>query len=288
MTDRRVSVALPGGLWRDRSCHRTAELRPLTGRDDEFLLETGGVLSPAERVTELLERCVGRLGDLEGFDRDTAGALSVGDREALLLQLRRLTVGDGVECLIDCPECGATIEFELDARTLLEAPGDRGEPPHHFAFEGDGELRNVSFRLPTGADQEAVVAVARHDPARAAELLLERCVVDVRDGEGRAVDSLPEGLAGPLAEAMAELDPQAAIDLAVACGECGATVATPFDVTTYVLEEAAARGRRLEHEVHALALTYHWSEADIVAMAPGRRRRYLALATETDLEALTA
>src|SRR5215208_6961802 len=112
MTDRRVRIALPGGLWRDGSCHRAAEVRPLTGSDDEVLLETRTTLSPAERVTEVLSRCVDRIGDVT-FDREAAVALTVGDREALLLQLRRLTLGNAVDCVLNCPDCGANIEFEL-------------------------------------------------------------------------------------------------------------------------------------------------------------------------------
>jgi hypothetical protein len=33
----------------------------------------------------------------------------------------------------------------------------------------------------------------------------------------------------------------------------------------------------LFEEVHALALHYHWSEREILAMAPSRRERYIAL-----------
>ena len=283
MTDRRVSVALPGGLWRDGACHRTAVVRPLSGRDDEVLLETRDALSPAERVTELIERCVERVGDLP-VDRAAACELSVGDREALLLQLRRVTVGDRVECVLDCPECDAAIEFELDARALLEEPAERAAPPYTVALDAGGGSYDVRFRLPTGGDQEALVAMARHDSERATGELLRRCVEEARDAAGEVVDEVPAEVGVAVAAAMADLDPQAAIELSIACPECEATVAAPFDVSRYVLEEAAARGRRLEHEVHALALTYHWSESDIVSMAPGRRRRYLSLLAESDLE----
>jgi hypothetical protein len=34
---------------------------------------------------------------------------------------------------------------------------------------------------------------------------------------------------------------------------------------------------RLYEEVHVLALHYHWSEAQILALATPKRRRYLAL-----------
>lgn len=36
-------------------------------------------------------------------------------------------------------------------------------------------------------------------------------------------------------------------------------------------------GERLYEEVHVLALHYHWSEAQILALSTLKRRRYLAL-----------
>jgi hypothetical protein len=50
-----------------------------------------------------------------------------------------------------------------------------------------------------------------------------------------------------------------------------------FDTATYLLQELDARAARLLEEVHALAFHYHWSEREILAMAPTRRERYLSL-----------
>src|SRR3546814_20259626 len=77
------SVPLPHGLWRDGRRHGDAAIRPVTGADEVFLIEEGAALSKAGRVTGLLARCVGRLGDIAPPSLDAVRPLSVGDREAL-------------------------------------------------------------------------------------------------------------------------------------------------------------------------------------------------------------
>ncbi len=48
-----------------------------------------------------------------------------------------------------------------------------------------------------------------------------------------------------------------------------------FDVTGYFQTEIERSAHRLMHEVAEIASVYHWSERDILAMAPARRRFYL-------------
>src|SRR6266487_3156501 len=87
-------VTLPRGLWLADERYQEARLRPVTEDDESFLVDTAHSLPPARRATELLARCVVALGP-KGTDRRTAvQTLAIGDREALLLQLRRVTLGD--------------------------------------------------------------------------------------------------------------------------------------------------------------------------------------------------
>ncbi len=56
----------------------------------------------------------------------------------------------------------------------------------------------------------------------------------------------------------------------------------------FLLQELDARAVQLLEEVHALALHYHWSEREILALAPTRRERYLALLADSLSGAETA
>ncbi len=67
--------------------------------------------------------------------------------------------------------------------------------------------------------------------------------------------------------------PKFTADLPYQCGDCGAQNVFWFDP----LEWIGRHLRGLLQEVHILARTYHWSEAEILALSPARRRSYLAM-----------
>src|SRR5262249_46988490 len=177
-------VTLPIGLWADGVRHRRVVLRPLTGADEEFLLERVSLDSLAKRATALLARCVQRLGPWEPVLEEVVRQLPVGDREALLLHLRRLTYGDSLAPVLHCPhqECGERLDLALCVSDLLmEAVGELPEYTER-SFDGGYSAR---FRLPRGADQEEVAELALRDPAAAGQRLLERCVDRVWHSDGQ-------------------------------------------------------------------------------------------------------
>src|ERR1700694_210359 len=95
---------LPGGLVLEDRSLSTVELRPLTGREEEWLAGNAG--SPAARaVTQVLAACVTHIEDLAPT-LELIRRLLVGDRDYLVLQLRRLTFGDEFRAVLACPECG--------------------------------------------------------------------------------------------------------------------------------------------------------------------------------------
>src|SRR5215472_1846911 len=96
-----VHVTVPGGRWTADALEREFRLRPLSAEDQLELVEDSlRATSPARTATVLLARCA-------GVSEQVAAELTVGDREALLLHLRRLTFGDRVPCILTCPreEC---------------------------------------------------------------------------------------------------------------------------------------------------------------------------------------
>jgi hypothetical protein len=274
----RIEVALPGGYERDGAWQRAVWLRPWCGRDEAWMAEEGGDgRSAAALSTALLARCLALDGGATPATPEFARALTVGDREALLLHLRRLTLGERLACVLHCPACGERLDLELRASDLLLPAYGREGREVEATVEAGAEVFHVRFRLPTGADQEAGGPLVAGDPERAERLVLERCVLEVLAGDGRRIDELPRAVGRRLAGVMAELDPQAELRLEADCPGCGAAFATLFDAGRYLQEEVARVGERLFHEVHTLASHYHWSEAEILAMTVRQRRRYLDL-----------
>ena len=80
---------------------------------------------------------------------------------------------------------------------------------------------------------------------------------------------------------MVDRDPQAEIELDMRCPACERSFTALFDAATFVTRELEDRAAHVLREVHALALTYHWSEAEILRMPAQRRARYLELASES-------
>ena len=108
------------------------------------------------------------------------------------------------------------------------------------------------------------------------EAILERCVQTVRlDGELVDPATLPESAVEIVIDSMAKADPQAEVQVSMACPACSHSWSLPFDILSYLWSEIEDWARRLLSEVHALASGYGWSERDILAMSPRRRRIYL-------------
>lgn len=278
-----VAITIPGGYCADGGHWREVYVRPLTGEDCLFLTEECEGLLPAQWITEALARCVTRLEPNEPVTREAIRSLTVGDREALLLHLRRLTWGGRLRCLLTCPspECQEKLEVDVDVADLLLPSYGETVLEHELTVrQGDGVSTIVRLRLPTGADQEAAAVVARTNVDAAADLLLRQCVRSATSPDGKPVDKFTDALAEQLPGRMAELDPQAEITLHLTCPVCGAAFSVIFDTASYLIQELEAGMRHLYREVHLLAYHYHWSPTEILRMSTGKRRQFLRLLEE--------
>ncbi|GHA60545.1 hypothetical protein GCM10010372_70320 [Streptomyces tauricus] len=207
---------------------------------------------------------------------DTGGealaALPVGEREADLFALRRTLFGERMQVRLGCSACGEDMEFDLDAGQLARSTGTPAASSVRVAEDG----WEIELRVPSAAD---LTAAARHPEPRLA--LLERCVVSaVHHGADVPADALPEAVRRRLAEAAQEADPGADLTLNVNCPECGAATRAGLDIASYLWTELDAWAREVLLDVHLLATAYGWSEPEILALSPLRRRYYLELCAD--------
>lgn len=228
--------------------------------------EAGADATPVERAVAVAAR-VAPAGA-------PVGEWTIGRRDGLLLDLQAAAFGREIELVTSCPACGEALELAFDAADVRSAFGEAGV--EHELEDPAGGMRLV-FRLPSSADLLAVVELADAGAARRA--LAERCVVRAeRDGEPVGAGELPETALAALAARAAELDPQADLELSLSCAQCGHRWSTPFDVADHVWRSLDARAYALMHEVAALGAAFGWTEAEVLRLPPGRRRRYLELA----------
>jgi hypothetical protein len=211
--------------------------------------------------------------------RTAAAELPIGERDRRLLTLRDQMFGPRLSALTSCPECGAALELEFDARELGAAPeadgsseGDRAP----YAFRHDDF--DLEFRLPSSSD---VLSLPEVPEAENRMRLLERLVLRAsRAGEPIPASALPSTVVDELERQLSRVDPQADIRLDLSCAACSARWQAPFDIVSYLWHEVDAWALRLLRDVHRLARAYSWREADILALSPSRRQCYLDLLNE--------
>ncbi|WP_194825054.1 phage baseplate protein [Nocardia sp. XZ_19_231] len=203
-----------------------------------------------------------------GASLNQLATLSIGDRDRQLMGLRAQLFGDLASCLAVCPTCQASLELSFGIGEVQPAPSADGGVLCTGGFE-------IAYRTPTSAD---LLDVAESPPPRARELLLARCVRDVRlEGEATRLDTIPTDVIDALVDALAQADPAARVEFALACPECANHWAEPFDIASFLWAEVDHWAQRQLREVHMLALAYGWRERDVMAMSARRRRRYLEL-----------
>jgi hypothetical protein len=228
-------------------------VRELSASEILDVWERGRGRTLAERAVELLAA---------GGHPAPPDDVPVGERDALLAELRERTFGASLEAVVSCPSCGELVEAGLAAADLRSEHTCPAGGPLELEVEGS----RVRFRLPTAADLVAVADAP--DRRHGRTLLLERCLL--------------EGEPGPLVEdavsaAMAEADPGAWIELALTCPGCGERWSAPFDIVSFLWAEVEARARELVRHVHALASAYGWREDEVLALSAERREAYLEL-----------
>ena len=214
--------------------------------------DAGLVQHPVDRALTIA-RCYTDL------DRRQLAALSIGERDALLLDIRRRLAGDRLAGICLCEACGEGNEFELDAAAL---PG-RTAPPDGIVTATLGE-RTLRARLPNSFDLAAVVEAPDDDEAT--RIIVSRCLLDDAP--------LDEAAIGAVDRAMEAAEGVAAVAVNFACSACGAANRAPLDIASYLWVELAERIAHVIEDVEILASAYGWSEADILAMSERRRALY--------------
>ncbi|MFI5910943.1 hypothetical protein [Dactylosporangium sp. NPDC051541] len=269
---------LPGGYWDATGrLHREFELAVLTGREEELLATTRG--RSAALVTEVLSRCVSRLGDISPVPPAVAQRLLVADRQYLLLALRQASFGDRVQANLICPwpDCGERVSVDFSIVDVPVYPAENPAPVHTMTL---AQGQEVSFRLPTGADQEELSEGLADNEAQTLTRLLTRCVQRIGPTgppSERQMAELPAADRLAIEERMRQVAPRVEQTIEAKCAECGRTFVAPFDIHRLFFGELRTDANLLYQEVHYLAYHYHWSERDIMDMNRDRRRTYIEL-----------
>ena len=236
-----------------------------------------GAATPPQLVTDILTACV------ETVEKVSAGpslfwSMTVGDRIAALLTLVAFEVGSELTVALQCshPSCGKQFEAVLDIQRLLDAHRDAMKtPPGVVTVDSVDHV----FRRPTGHDQHrwsgldySSTDVVQREVL--STLLVEPGVVDQSTLFKGSLDIVE---LDEIEQGLQQVDPLVSLELELECPFCGTVAMYVVDLQAACLNRLERMQRALLRTIHQLATHYHWTEAEIMAIPPRRRAKYLAL-----------
>jgi hypothetical protein len=254
-------------------------LRPFGRAPSDIDIDFQQTLRPY-LVTQLL-RCCTTAGTGKGhqqdkdFDPGFFWDLTLAKRIETLLVI---ATSGGVSSLLfqlRCSRqtCAELIEIELsmDEITGLQPPGGNTAG---FCIQINGT--DYFFRKPTGFDQVNWLNASFADEDDAVASMIR--TLWIVPGEAAPpghfrnrewIEAIDEG--------MKAADPLVHFNITVGCPVCGEKSECFIDLEEFLLQKLHKVQQRLLDEIHCLASHYHWSEEQILAILPHRRRHYLSL-----------
>lgn len=231
-----IYVKLPAGLIVKDEVVQEAEVRELTGKDEEELAKAKNSNNPAKYVNTLLKCGVVSIGETK-ITQDVLDSLIQGDLDALLMGIRRATFGDSFEVFgVPCGSCEQSNDITLD---LNDIPVKVLEDPSVREYEVPlRKGRKAVIKFPTGSVQNEIFKKQRTIPEMNS-LTLAECVLGfvetngaTRPSNGLAdVKALGLGDRKILQEYIYDNQPGPRYDQVFAkCSSCESEVAVPLNV----------------------------------------------------------
>lgn len=230
-------VTLPGGLVLGGRVVKSAQVRELDGNAEEAMGRAAASPHPERLMNTLLGAGVADIGGYP-VNEEVLDRLLVGDRDYLVLGIRKQTYGSKIEYeRWVCPTCSGEFSMSVD---IDEIPVVRVEVAEEYTVALRGG-KSARIRLTTGGDEAALMRANREGTANPAEqdtLLLSRTVIAINDGGGErivagdknAVRALGMGDRSKLLKALRDNRPGPRMDeVPIVCPDCG--VKTKITIT---------------------------------------------------------
>jgi hypothetical protein len=203
----RGEYTLPcGAVDEGGKVHKTVVLRELTGAEEDLMDDDD--LSVTERTTRILSACCERIGEISdpatisgmiGDTLDRGYPVTSSDRIAMLIFLRRCSLGDNYKFERRCPRCGFMNKNKvLDLRKIemVEVPEDR-VGKRRVEIMLPRTKRKAILRVLTASKESAITTLRPNQKdLRSAAILARLEQIE----EPSAVDQLARTLADPNAE----------------------------------------------------------------------------------------
>lgn len=172
-----ATITLPGGyLLPSGELVKTAEVKELTGEDEEAISKSG---STSKSLNVLLQRGLVKLGDKRATKEDLDALLS-GDRDAILIGIRKATFGTNIPLNIRCASCNeeqnteVNLEEDVPVKALADPIADR-------VWEVETKQGIVKLALPNGITQKKLMDNIDKTASEINTILLAGCILSVNN-----------------------------------------------------------------------------------------------------------
>lgn len=211
------TITLPSGI--------EAEIREMTGAEEEILTNQKLIRS-GNAINQVFQNCLLRLGENEKPGQKEVFDLLSGDRLALLVHLRRVSLGDEVELELRCnnPGCGVTQQVTINLEDLSETPY--------------GEEREFSYKLPSSGNDVKFIYLDGHMEKRLASIkdanITTAMLMRIKEINGAApskklMNDMSMRDRSALRKEMNRVDAGIDTTLDVDCEACGARIRTRLE-----------------------------------------------------------
>lgn len=117
-----LAIELPAGyIYKGGELHTQAVVREMRGHEEDILAGKGSIVA---RLNLVIGNCLEGLGEITDRTllREAATKLTAQDRMAVLLAIRRVSLGDFYDCKITCPECKVAQHVTLNLAEIEIVP----------------------------------------------------------------------------------------------------------------------------------------------------------------------
>lgn len=230
-TPSNLIVELPGGFYtQEGSLVKTAKVKELTGFDEEVIARAE---NEAKAMIIILQRGIEELGDKKPTDNDLDSLLA-GDRDAILLGIRKATFGSNVTYRAVCSSCSLSQDLSIDLNSDIKSK--TLSDPNKKTWEIEIRNGKAIIALPNGLVQKKLAQAASSNKtvAELNTILLSGCVVSINGVNTTGPnDVLNLGIADrdKIAVELLENNPGPRLqEVSKACQACGADIATPLSL----------------------------------------------------------
>lgn len=143
-------VTLPTGVMVDDQLVTEVQVREISGEEEDLL--TAPSIPGAEKIQRVIENCCLAIGHVEdrGLFRKILLDMSSGDRLALLLGLRAISLGPTFPMIVSCPECKHESKISVDLSEQEARPANPEAISFLCEFRPGAPIRKVRWQPMTG------------------------------------------------------------------------------------------------------------------------------------------